>query len=199
MAARKDFQIERGKTFSQVLRWETPPYIYKPITAISQTAPVNITCPGHGIPNGWRVAIVSVKGMLQINAMNSPPKEQDYMPATVVDADTIQINEINASDFKPYVSGGYVQFNTPVDLTGFSARMSIKDKVGGTEMIRLDDTNGRITLSNTDKVIALVISATDTADMNFKKGVYDLELVSSTGVVTALLSGSVSISQEVTT
>ncbi len=199
MAAAKDFVILQGKTFGQLLRWEAPPIIYKPITAITQTAPVGITSTAHGIPNGWRVAVVSVKGMVQINAPSSPPKDKDFRQATVVDANTVQLNEVNAAEFKAYISGGYLQFNTPVDLAGFTARMSIKDKIGGTELLRLDTTNNRIVIDNAAKTISLTIDAATTEDITFKKGIYDLEMVSASGVVTALLTGAISVTREVTT
>ena len=200
MAASKDFTIDQGKTFSQVLRWESPPILYKPITTITQAAPARITCPSHGIPNGWRVAVVSVKGMTQINAGANPPKDKDYRPVTVVDADTVELNEVNSADYKAYTSGGYLQMNTPVDMTDYTARMSVKDKVGGTELLRLDTTldNGRITLDPTACTITLTVSAEDTATLTFKKGVYDLEMVSADGVVTALLTGNVFVVKEVT-
>ena len=199
MAAAKDFVILQGKTFGQLLRWEAPPIIYKPITAITQTAPVGITSTAHGIPNGWRVAVVSVKGMVQINAPSSPPKDKDFRQATVVDANTVQLNEVNAAEFKAYISGGYLQFNTPVDLAGFTARMSIKDKIGGTELLRLDTTNNRIVIDNAAETISLTIEAATTEDITFKKGIYDLEMVSASGVVTALLTGAISVTREVTT
>ena len=199
MAAAKDFVILQGKTFGQLLRWEAPPIIYKPITAITQTAPVGITSTAHGIPNGWRVAVVSVKGMVQINAPSSPPKDKDFRQATVVDANTVQLNEVNAAEFKAYISGGYLQFNTPVDLAGFTARMSIKDEIGGTELLRLDTTNNRIVIDNAAKTISLTIDAATTEDITFKKGIYDLEMVSASGVVTALLTGAISVTREVTT
>lgn len=199
MAASKDIVIAQGKTYSQVLRWEAPPIIYRPITAIVQGAPARITCPSHTIPQGWRAAVVSVKGMTQINALNTPPKDKDYHSVTVIDADTVELNDVNASEYKPYQSGGYLQFNTPVDLAAYTARMSIKDKVGGSELLRLDTTNGRIALDNVAKTITLTISAEDTAALTFRKGSYDLELVSPTGVVTALLAGVATVTKEVTT
>lgn len=206
MAATKDFVIEQGKTFSQVIRWEAPPVAYKLITAITQTAPARITAAAHGIPSGWRVAVVSVKGMTQINAEASPPKDKDYHVATIIDVNTVELNDVNAADFKPYVSGGYLQYNTPVDLAGFTARIKIKDKVGGTVLASTEagDTPLNIitaTVSNTDKTITLTISATLTAALSWVKGVYDLELVSpdATPVVTALLTGKITVSKEVTT
>jgi len=198
MAANKDFVIEQGKTFQQVLRWEAPPIIYKPITGATQAAPVRITAPAHGIPPGWRVAVVSVKGMTALNAESNPPKDKDFKPATVVDVDHVELNGVNASDYKAYVSGGYLQFNTPVPLAGYTARMSIKDKVGGTELLSLDTTNGFIVVSDTDKTIRLEIDAVTTAGMTWAKGVYDLEMISPDGIVVALLAGSVTVSKEVT-
>lgn len=53
MAVNKDFVIEQGKTFQHVLRWETLPFVYKPITGISQVAPARVTATGHGLPDGW--------------------------------------------------------------------------------------------------------------------------------------------------
>lgn len=192
MAGKKDFSVSMGKTFSQVLRWEAPPYIYKPITAVAQSAPVRITAPAHGLVNGWRVTVESVKGMTQLNS-------GVWQKATVIDADTIELNEVNALEFKPYTSGGVVKSNTPVDMAGFTARMSVKDKVGGTEIISLTTENNRLVIDNTAKTITMTITATETAAITAKKGVYDLELVSPDGVVSGLLSGAITFTQEVTT
>lgn len=197
--AASDLVIEQGKTFSKILRWETGPVVYRPITGITQTAPASITCPAHGLVNGWRAAVVSVKGMTQINASSTPPKAKDYNKVTVIDTNTIELNAVNAADFKAYTSGGYLQYNTPVDMSGYSARMAIKDKVGGTVLLSLTTANNRIVLDNTAKTIRLVISATDTAAITWAKGVYDLEMVAITGEVTKLLSGAVSVAKEVTT
>lgn len=199
MAASKNFVVEQGKTFSQVLRWETTPYVYKAISAITNAAPCRVTSSLHGIPEGWRCAVVSVKGMTDINAANTPPKDKDYHAVHVVDANTVEFNDINSSDFKVYTSGGYLQFYTPVDLSGFTARMAVKDKVGGTVLVTLTTENGGITLDTVNKKITLTISATDTAAFSWKTGVYDLEMVSPAGVVTALVSGKVTVTQEVTT
>lgn len=198
MADTKDFEILQGKTWSQVVRWETEPIVYKAITGITQAAPVRITAAAHGIPDGWRAAVVSVKGMTEINASN-PPKAKDFHPVTVVDVNTVEFNDVNAADYKAYVSGGYLQYNTPVSLTGYTARMAIKDKLGGTVLKSLTTENSGITINTTDKTITITISATDTTAFTWKKGVYDLELVSPTGVVTQLLSGSVALVFEVTT
>ena len=71
-ATELNLEICKGKTFAQVIRWESEPYIYAPITGIAKGAPTRITSTGHGIPDGWRAAVVSVKGMTEINAQNDP-------------------------------------------------------------------------------------------------------------------------------
>lgn len=201
MAATKDLTIQQGRTFSLALRWESPPIVYRPITAIAQTAPARLTVPTHGVPDGWRVAVTNVKGMTEINAEANKLTSRDYHQATVLDANTIEINDINAAGFKAYTSGGYIQFGTPVDLTGFTARMTIKNKVGGTELMTLTTANDRIAIDASAKVISLTIEAEDTEPLTWTTGVYDLEMVSGAtpAVVTALLSGRVTLTKEVTT
>lgn len=199
MADSKDLSIVQGKTFSQVLRWETAPIVYKAITAITQTAPVRLTVIGHGLSDGWRCAVTNVKGMLEINAQANNVRARDYHPVTVIDTATIELNDINAAGFKPYVSGGYIQYNSPVDLTGYTARMKIKDKVGGTVLDTLDTTNGKIVVDPAGKTITLKLDAATTAAYAWTRGVYELEMVSATGEVTTLLRGTITVTKEVTT
>lgn len=192
-------EIRKGKPLIEVLRWGTSPFVYSAISAITQTAPVQISAAGHGLPDGWPVAVVSVKGMRQINAESSPPSlSRDYRPATVVDDNTVQINEINAADFSAYTSGGYLQYHTPVDLTGYTARLVIKDRIGGTELLRLTGTRG-ITLDNTAKTITYAVAASVTEKLTWKKGVFELEMEASDGTVTTLDSGEIVVFDEVAT
>jgi hypothetical protein len=254
--ATKNLTLTQGKTFSLTLRWESRPVKYKAITGISKTAPAIVTAPLHGVPDGWRGAISGVKGMTEINVEDpNDIRDDEYRIATVIDANTLELNSVNACDFRAYTSGGYFQYYTPVDLTGFSARMSIRHTarqsvllectVGGTsgdvkptaagvdggvtwdsattgtpykewlpgnvyapgdvvdlsDLIRLTSSNGRITLDPARSTIALEISAPDTALLAWQSGVYDLELVSPAvvPVVTALLSGAVTVLKEATT
>lgn len=194
----KDLEIKQGKTFKLVIRWETEPIIYRPITGIEQSAPVRLSVPLHGLPNGWRAAVTGVKGMTEINAEANNLKDKDYRPASVVNAGVIEFNDINAEGFKPYVSGGHVQFKSPVSLTGMTARMKVKDKVGGVTLLTLTSADG-IQIDITNYTITLVISAELTEAMAWSKGVYDLEMIDVDGVVTGLLNGKVTVVKEVTT
>lgn len=187
--------IAQGKTFARTFRWAAKPFLYKAISAITKAAPARLTVTGHLIPSGWRVAVVSVLGMRQINAANDPPLQSEYRRATVVDANTIELNEVNASQFSTYTSGGYLQMYTPVDLTGFMVRMTIRDKVGGTALLELDsDELGGIALDNTAKTITITIDAETTAAMTWTSGVYEIEAESAGGVVSPITRGSIKVS-----
>jgi hypothetical protein len=183
-----------------VIRWETPPFIYKAITAITQSGPVRITAVGHGLKTGWRVAVVSAGGMDEINAIYDPPREHEFKQCTYVDDDTVTINTVNSTMYDPYTTGGYLQFYTPVDLVGYSARMTIRNRVGGTSLLTLTSgaPDNRIALDNTNHTVTLTISAADTAAITWKTGVYDLEMVSGTNVVTTIFTGDISVVKEVT-
>lgn len=200
-----DLTILQGKTFRQTFMWESKPIVRKPITAISLAggSPV-LSVTGHGVVNGQRVVVMGAKGMPQINCPNQTPRKSDYVEATVLDVDTVELNSVNPYDdsgrvWPAYTSGGFLQYNTLTSLAGFTARMSIKDRVGGTELFRLTTENARIVIDNVAMTILLTISATDTEALAFKKGVYDLEMVSATGVVTAISTGAITVSREVTT
>lgn len=196
-----DLVIIQGSTFHQVVRWEEKPVVWRAIQSVSNTAPVSIGCTGHGLVDGWRCVLESVKGPTELNRQSEgdEPRESEWRKATVIDANTIEINDVNAASLRPYASGGYVRYNTPVGMSGYTARMSIKDKRGGTELLRLDTTSARIVIDNTAKTITLTVSAADTEDITWTKGVYDLEMVSPTGVVTPIMTGVVTVSREVTT
>lgn len=196
---KRNLRVFQGKTFVHVVRWGQTDSSYKAITAIPATAPAQLTVPGHGLPTGWPVAIVSVLGMIEINALATPPSPDDYHKVIAVDANTLQIPDINAAGFTPYVSGGYVQFQAPAPLTGYTARMEIKDRVGGTILVSLTSPSSGIAIDTNLSTVTVTIDAVTTAAITKLNGVYDLELVSPAGVVTPLLYGSVTVQQEVTT
>jgi hypothetical protein len=86
----------------------------------------------------------------------------------------------------------------PIDLTDYSARMQVRQSVRSdtTELNLVSPAD--IALGGLAGTIAVTASATDTAAMTIKRGVYDLEVVSASGVVTRLLQGAVEVSKEVT-
>jgi len=86
-----------------------------------------------------------------------------------------------------------------VNLTGYTARLQIRESYAATTtLISLTNASG-ITLGGAAGTIAITITAAQTTALSAPGfGVYDLELVSAGGVVTRLLEGDVTISAEVT-
>jgi repressor of nif and glnA expression len=191
--AKINFKVYQGSTFSEVLRWESPVIVYKPITAITQAAPVVITATAHGAPVNWRVKLTNILGMTDLNSNDT------YQVVTDTSSNTITINAINSLNYKAYISGGIVQYNQPVNLTGFTARMQIRSDIDSqTVLAELTTANGGIVLDNTAKTITLTIPATVTAAFTFTTAVYDLELISSGLQVTQFCGGILTLYKEVT-
>lgn len=177
----------------------------KVITGISvATGAPRITVAGHGIIDGWRVAITGVKGMTELNADDpSRLRGGDYYEATVIDADTIELNEVNGADFKAWTSGGFVQWNTPVNLAGFTGVLRVEDRHGGTLLasnLVADDPLDilELLIDTALHTITLVFQSAATTALSGKSGVYEVEMVSgdATPVITQLLRGKISVGKE---
>lgn len=88
---------------------------------------------------------------------------------------------------------------TPIDITGYTARMQLRRKKSSTTAEHSATTeNGGITLGGALGTVDVLIPATTTADFSWTTGVYDLELDDGTGVITRLVEGGVEVSKEVT-
>jgi hypothetical protein len=88
---------------------------------------------------------------------------------------------------------------TAINLSGYTARMQVRETYASTSPI-VSLTNGAgITLGGAAGTIAIVISATTTTALTAPfSGVYDLEIQSAAGVVTRLIQGSATVTAEVT-
>ena len=105
----------------------------------------------------------------------------------------------------------------PVDLTGYNARMQLKDSQGGSttyltlsSSLGVDGTglnlsgSGGLTAEKplTSGSIGIYISHATSSNLTFSSAFYDLEIVSGSGdaaTVTRLVQGKVNLSKEVTT
>lgn len=186
-----NFKVYQGSTFNEVLRWESATKVYTDITNITQDAPMVVTAVGHNMPAGWRAKITNVLGMVDVNTL-------DYIVSTTTTNDTITFNSVNAVGFKPYISGGILEYNQPVSLDTYTARMQIREKVSSTTVIQtLTTENGMITLDNTLKTITLNIPADITQLYTFKSAVYSLEMVNGL-IVTPFIYGNLTLDTEIT-
>jgi hypothetical protein len=185
-----NFKIYQGSTFRQVLRWESSTKVYVPITNISKSAPVVLTAPAHGVPVGWRARVTNsnVKELVAL----------DYMTVTGTTTDTVTFNQVNSLAFTTYTSGGVLEYNAPVPVSTYTARMQIREKLSSTAIIyELTTANNGIVIDNVLKTITLYIPPAATTAFNFTSAVYSLELVANSEVV-PFASGSISLQYEVT-
>lgn len=91
------------------------------------------------------------------------------------------------------------QEDTPIDLSGYTARLQARESQDAEEpFLSLTTENGGIALGGAAGTVTLSIADGDTADIAEASGVYDLELESAGGTVTRLLQGKILISKEVT-
>lgn len=187
-----NYKIYQGSTFREIYRWETSTKVYIPITGISKTAPVVVTAPNHGMPVGWRAKIGGVLGMKEINTGDN------YLVSTETSQNTVTFNQINATNYNTYTSGGVLEYNQPVDLGGYTARMQIRQKVDSPDIIlNLTTENGGIEIDNSYKTITIQMTATQTQALTFQTAVYSLELVKGSEVV-PFSGGTLTLVKEVT-
>lgn len=100
---------------------------------------------------------------------------------------------------QPAPIGTPVESLVPADLTGYTARMQVRKHVESPlVLLELTTSNGRITITPLTGRIDLVVASTTTAGLNFTTAVYDIEIVSSGGIVTRLARGKITLIPEVT-
>jgi hypothetical protein len=193
--AKINYKIYQGSTFEEVYRWESQTKVYVPITQISKSAPCVITATQHALPQGWRFRVVGAGGMKELNSVG----ESTYL-ATDVTSDTITINQINSLGYTAYTSGGVVEYNQPVPLNTYSARMQIRETVDSPTVLYSGTTGlgGDIALDNVFKTISVNIPASTTQDFDFTTAVYSIELYQPSGLVIPFLTGNLTLVPEVT-
>ncbi|MGY8830123.1 MAG: hypothetical protein ACKVIS_11325 [Pseudomonadales bacterium] len=199
MAEQIDIVITRGKTFEFGFLYADDELVYKPITAMPSTAPVRLTIEGHGIPDGWPVQVQCVKAPAELNS-----EEGDSYIAKVIDADTIELNSVNAHCWKAFSGSGLAVFNKPMDLTGWACRAQVRDKVGGNVLFSwhsdpAENPNGEAVVDVALGAFILKMDADVAEALTWKRGFYDLEAIAPTGEVypVTAISG-VSVDDEVT-
>lgn len=194
--AKINYKIYQGSTFKEVFRWESQTKQYANISAITKAAPCVITTTAnHTIPTGWRVRVNGVVGMKEINMT----AEDSYYIVTAASSNTITLNQVNSAGYTTYTSGGVVEWNTPVPLTGFTAKMQIRETVDSSTVIaELTHLNGGITIDTANYTVTVTLTNTQTSAFTFPTAVYSLELTDPNGDVTTFIQGNLTLIQEVT-
>jgi hypothetical protein len=186
-----NLKIYQGSTFSKTLRWESNTKKYISISEITKAAPMVVTANNHGVPQGWRCKFTNLTSMKELLAT-------EYFTNTAITTNTLTFNQVNSLGYSAYTSGGILEYNQPIDLTGITARMQIREKLTSeNSILELSTQNGLIQIDNTLKTITFSIPATITQDLSFKQAVYSLEIVKGTTVI-PFITGTVSLTLEVT-
>lgn len=173
-----NFQIYQGGTFKQILRWESGTKTYVPITNITKSAPVSITVPDHNIPPGWRVKVLNAGGMKEINNTDT------YYQATVLTENLIELNSVVSLNYTAYTTGGVIEYNLPVNLSGYTAKLTLADSINSTTPIYETSTaNGGVVIDNISNTITINIPASVTKNFTFSKAVYELNLQLGTEII----------------
>ncbi len=89
----------------------------------------------------------------------------------------------------------------PIDLTGYSARMHLREAVDSAAiLVELTTENGRLAITSpaTAGELTVTIPTATTTLLDFDTAVFDLELVQPDGEVKRILEGTVTFSREVT-
>lgn len=106
--------------------------------------------------------------------------------------------EKGATFRKAYIyAQGDEENNTPIDLTGYTARAKIRPSYAKAAIVELTTENGGITLGGAAGTVDVVIEAPVTTDLPGLAALYDLELVNGTEVI-RMVEGEVELSKEVT-
>lgn len=87
------------------------------------------------------------------------------------------------------------------NITGYTAKMQIRNKANGTLIKELSSPSSGITITGSEGKIALLLSGVDTAALTFKRAVYDLMLTDPTpnpDYIYCALEGEVELIPQVT-
>jgi hypothetical protein len=185
-----DFCVDTGETFNPVVRWATDVIVSVPIVAITQAAPAVVTATAHGAPDGWKAAVISAKGMTQINASEFPPPDDELVKITAPTVNTAGLTSVNSADYSTYTTGGFLVYYAPADLASATGTFKIWDNADriGTPLVSLAVGTG-ITLNNTLKTISILLN---TAGVTWTSGYYALDMTVAS-VVTRVLRGTITI------
>jgi hypothetical protein len=113
---------------------------------------------------------------------------------------TVTLNQINSANFTAYTTGGILEWNTPIDLTGYTAQMQIRETLDSSTVIHelTSAVGGGISIDTANYTVTINIPANTTRNFDFTTAVYSLELTNPSGVVTTLVTGNLTLVREIT-
>lgn len=167
MAAKINFTIGRGETFTKRIAFGTRPVRFLAVTELSPQPPATFKAQGHALLPGWPVALVTAPWALGLGA-KKVPAPADYRPITVVDEDHVAFDGVNSAGWE-YSPGAYLQAYSPYPLAGKSAALTIRS--GNSELLRLTESDG---LTLEDGFVSILLSTTQTATLSRYSAQFEL-------------------------
>ena len=188
--------IRKGSSFLWTLRPETALQRYIPITAITMVETgVRLAAEAHGMVEGWRFRVSRCKGLTRLNTVDEDhPRASDYFQATVIDANTVEINTSNTTGDKPYTGGGILQYGVPMDLTGCTVRAQLRPTTGSSTLLL--DLAPYITIDVPMCRIDFDVPQEITSALTGSRAVMGIEIQDSSDVVTSLPDIDITLQKE---
>jgi len=88
---------------------------------------------------------------------------------------------------------------TPINLTGASAKMQVRDTKGGSKLaFTLTSPSGGITIDGPQGLLSVTVTPTQTNKLFYPKSSYDIMVVDSNGNKIKILEGFMTLSRSVT-
>lgn len=191
-----NYKVYQGSTFKEIYRWESQTPVYLNIAAASKSAPCVITTTTTPrVPTGWRVRVQGVQGMKDLNSA-----VDTYYLATAVNAEakTITLNQVNSEAYQQYTTGGTVEYNQPVDLTGVKARLQVRETLDSDLVLySASSQTGEIVIDTVLSTVTWTIPAQVSSAFTFTSAVYGMELYTDAGMVTPFITGNLTLQREV--
>ncbi|UYZ85335.1 hypothetical protein MTZ49_07250 [Entomomonas sp. E2T0] len=184
-----EITIQQGKTFNYGFKLADNEIVYRSISELINKVPVQLLVEDHSIPDNWPVTISCVKNPFELNT-------ECPVIATVIDKDIIEINQMTVCCKRPYSGSGMISYYKPYDLTGFTARATIRPHINSKEIFYQWD---QVIVDAQNHLIILQIPAEVTATFCWCNAIYDVEATAPSGEVLSVVSPSgVTIEPEVT-
>jgi hypothetical protein len=192
-----DIEIKQGSQYQDAFHWYGGGILCASIEDVTVGCPTIIKVTGHGLPaiSETPIYIRNVRGA---RALNTGSLECDMIKALYDDVDNFSV-KVDTGNQRYKAGSGSIEWYQPKDLTGWTARMQIREKIDDTApLVSLTSGAGDITISLPDARIVFIIATSVTEELDFVEGVYDLELVDPAGEAKTLLEGKVTLRKEVT-
>lgn len=181
MAVELDITLIKGKTFELALLYASDERVYVPITGVPSLAPVRLTLPAHGMPDNWPFDIACVNRPSELNG-------RGYV-AKVIDENTVEINDLLGSCWRPWAGGGVVVYQKPDDIAGWQARSTWRRRINSPEAVLTfhsdpaEQADGQIIVDPDSSSFTLVLGDEIAEALPLGEGVFDVEGIDPDGKV----------------